>query len=384
MNNSIPSDEVYKEMIIKFLQGQLRATEEASLLLWINQSKENEAIFLDYRDIWLQASLQKSDKQIFDSELAWANFNKASAGKDSKQINWLFVSKIAALMVLVFSLGATSTLFFKPSQSNSDNQLCEIVTPLGAKSQVTLPDGSTVWLNAGSRLTYRKDFNEATRHVSLEGEAFFKVTTNKKKPFVVNASGINVKAYGTSFNVKAYAIDKSVVATLVEGIIKVEGKGADKKDFSYTLKPNQNITYVKDTKTLQTKDISEVVPDVAKEELEVVAEKIRKESVIVNNDIRAEVLTSWKESRWLIEGEKLGSLATMFERRYNVVVHFKSDELRNFKFSGTIENETLEQVLGILRLTTPLKYEIGKGEIWWDIDTKLADKYSRILTKKGQ
>jgi len=78
----------------------------------------------------------------------------------------------------------------------------------------------------------------------------------------------------------------------------------------------------------------------------------------------------------------LENLATLLERRYNVVVHFKSKELKSFKFSGTIENETIEQVMEILKLTTPLKFEFGKGEVWWDIDNKLVDKYSRILSKK--
>jgi len=237
-----------------------------------------------------------------------------------------------------------------------------------------------VWLNAGSRLTYLKDFNEKTRLVSLEGEAFFKVKTNKKKPFVVNAFGLKVNAVGTAFNVKAYPNDKSIIATLVEGVIKVEGKGFNQKSFAYTLKPNQNIIYVRDSKLIESEKSTN--EGINHEKNKGLRPEVIPEEILLNDNIRTEILTSWKDKHWIIEGEELENLATLLERRYNVVVHFKSKELKSFKFSGTIENETIEQVMEILKLTTPLKFEFGKGEVWWDIDNKLVDKYSRILSKK--
>ncbi len=381
MDNLFSSEDVNKDMIICFLQGKLMASEELVLMNWIAEGKENEAIFLDYRDIFIKTTYQQTEKKTFDPENAWEKLSgKINPGKP-RTINWFLFSKMAAAFALVFLLGAAISLFYKPSIGDSARQLCEIVTPLGAKSQVTLPDGTMIWLNAGSRLIYQKDFNDKSRIVSLEGEAYFKVKTNKDKPFIVNASGIKVKATGTIFNVKAYPNDKSVTATLVEGVIKVEVKGLDKKLFSYTLKPNQNITYTKDFKSFKTEKPTTKSPIVINQTNKSAPIKPMEGIVLLNNHIKPEILTSWKDTRWLIEGEELDNLGIMIERRYNVKVHIKSDQLLKFKFSGTIENETLEQVLGILRLTTPLKYEIGKGEIWWDIDNKLVDKYSGILTK---
>lgn len=382
MNNSILSEDNSKELIIRFLQGKLKVSEETELLNWINLSKENEFNYLEYRNIWIESSILHPNLKIFDSETAWEKFDAKLTDSTWITINWYKIARIAAVLIVVFSLGAVSSLFLRPSNVTGSQQLCEIVTPLGARSQITLPDGTVVSLNAGSRLSYRKDFNEKNRFVSLEGEAFFKVRTNKEMPFIVNVLGIKVKALGTTFNVKGYSKDNSVVATLVEGIIKVEGKGVDQKAFSYTLKPNQNIVYIRRTKFLQATKSEDQPKVTAKETSELTTNLKRKDVIVVNTNINTQILTSWKDPRWIIEGEELENLATMFERRYNVIVHFKSEQLRNFKFSGTIENETLEQVLGILRLTTPLKYEIGKGEIWWDIDSKLSDKYSRILTKK--
>jgi transmembrane sensor len=385
MNDFILHEEDNKELIIKFFQGELSFREEAALLNWINQNKDNEAIFMDYRTIWVENSLKTSNKNIFNSENAWEKLEKVMGPHQSRSINWYSISKIASVIVFIFLLGAASVFFFRPDREETSQQLCEIVTPLGAKSMITLPDGTVVWLNAGSRLTYRKNFNEKTRIVSLEGEAFFKVKTNKEKPFVVNALGLNVKALGTTFNVKAYPKDQSIVATLVEGVIKVEGKGIDHKPFIYTLKPNQNIVYLKDAKVLGT-DMTKVKKssdnNFTHEDVDPGSSKFIEKEISLNDHIHTEVLTSWKDLHWFIEGEELKDLAVMLERRYNVKVHFKSEELKVFKFSGIIENETIEQVMEILKLTTPLKFDIGKGEVWWDIDSRQTEKYSKILTKK--
>ena len=84
----------------------------------------------------------------------------------------------------------------------------EVSTQPGSKSKIQLPDGSTVWLNAGSKLTYTKDFGKEIREVTLIGEAFFDVTKMKEKPFIIHTSSINIKVLGTAFNVKAYPEDK--------------------------------------------------------------------------------------------------------------------------------------------------------------------------------
>ena len=100
----------------------------------------------------------------------------------------------------------------------------------GSKSQITLPDGSKAWINAGSKLSYRGDFNQSDRIVNLEGEGYFNVTSNKAKPFIVQTAHLKVKAFGTVFNVKAYPEEKTVETTLVEGIVEIEAGDMTKSE----------------------------------------------------------------------------------------------------------------------------------------------------------
>jgi ferric-dicitrate binding protein FerR (iron transport regulator) len=240
---------------------------------------------------------------------------------------------------------------------------------------MVLPDNSQVWLNAGSTLTYPQTFDRDKRQVKLRGEAFFKVKSDKSKPFIVNTGQYNIKALGTSFNVKAYPEDSYISTTLVEGTININGLGS-RRGFSYTLRPNQNLTIP------LAKKKNEPITDIKNEPV------IRhddnaalKPRVSMSSVIKTEAMVSWKDRRWTIQGEPLGSLAVLLGRRFNTNIHVSSELLGRYKFSGIIQNETLEQVLQYLRYTTPLKYEIGKGEVWWDIDPDLAKKYSKILNK---
>jgi ferric-dicitrate binding protein FerR (iron transport regulator) len=282
--------------------------------------------------------------------------------------------KIAAIFILVFFLGGlTSKLIF--TRNTTDNKVCEISTPLGSKTHLVLPDGSQVWLNAGSKLTYPRSFDDKERKVALVGEAFFKVQTNKSKPFIVSTGQMNVRALGTAFNVKAYPEDKAITTTLVEGIVKVDGVQG-KKQFSYTLKPNQNIILNKEAEVIHEKVVA-----VSKKSKAVDIEPSIAAKVEIKTKVKTELFTSWKDSRWTIEGESLRSLAILLERKYNIIIHIDSYELDKYKFTGTIQNETLEQVLQFLSYTTPLEYEIGKGEVWWNIDRKKEQQYSKILNK---
>ncbi|MFA5818439.1 MAG: FecR family protein [Bacteroidales bacterium] len=375
-----------EELIIRFFNGKLDKDEIRELQEWINSSKENLAEFEAYRKIWLGTAIHLSNDK-FDPQAAWEktasriHFNESSKGfiytfRNNKRLQKIL--QIAAMFILFASVGAVGSWFIFSSKSiQFMNQSCEIVTPQGSKSQITLPDGSIAWINAGSKLSYAGEFNQAERVVNLQGEAYFNVKSNKEKPFVVQTSYLKVKAYGTVFNVKAYPEEKTIVTTLVEGNVVVEAKDNANKTYSYTLKPKQNMIYHIKT------GLSELPGEkiTKKESLKLEKAEIGKEVVRVINDIKPELYTSWKDENWVIEGIPLGSLATIMERRFNTKIEIQNDVLKLYKFTGTIRNETLEQVLVILRLTTPLEYQVGKGSVTWQLDKKLEKQYSRLLKR---
>ena len=382
-------DTSLEEMIILFLNGELTHSEEEALNQWLQENPGQQIVFEEIKNLWLSSSINSSPKGV-SAEKAWmrvANQCNIAQGTNHQphqtRTRTYAISRIlsvAASLLIVFFLGVIGSKFFRKTQTQLINQICEINTPLGSKTSIVLPDGTKVWLNAGSKLTYNQAYNIKDRRVTLEGEAFFKVTTNHSKPFLVHTSHLDVRAVGTEFNVKAYPDEKLATATLVEGIIKIEVPRQNQNNLSYTLKPRENITLVNDNIS-----IDEALPEL-KPKLEVLKSKSLKnvtDKIFVAENIHTELYTSWKDKRWEIEGEQLGSLAIMLERRFNVSIHFKDETLKAYKFTGIIQNENIEQVMEILKLTAPLKYQLGKGIVWLDIDSNLLDNYSKILDKKN-
>ena len=232
----------------------------------------------------------------------------------------------------------------------------EYTSPYGSKSKVKLPDGSLVWLNAGSILRYTSDFNVYHREVYLEGEGFFDVTHDEQSPFLVQTSTITIKVLGTTFNVKAYP-EESVVETTVErGVVQLIDPSSSSQTTTL-LRAHQKAVVVKGT-------LPDAVPD------ETPSQEIKPDvtfpvaDVKVNSNVRTEVYTSWKDARWVIESEKLSSLAVKLERRYNVRFVFDDEALKENVFSGKFEDETLDQVLEAIKLTSPILYKVKNNMVY--------------------
>ncbi len=381
-------DHLSDEYLLRSLNGNLNKDEIRELQEWVNSSAENLLEFEAYCKIWLGTAIHLTNSK-FDTQTAWDKISKqilnndADKGLVDNKLNNRRLRKsfeIAAMFILFFSLGFAASLLVNSQKNNqSPNKSCEIITPQGSKSQVSLPDGSTAWLNAGSKLSYKSDFNNTERIVNLEGEAYFKIKSNKEKPFVVQTTYLKVKAYGTVFNVKAYPEEKTIEATLVEGIVEIvtEDKTKSDKTYSYTLNPKQNIIYHIDSGLSELPaEITANNKDVGVKKTEVVGKMVQ-----VISNIKPELYTSWKDENWIVEGISLNDLAILMERRYNTKITIQDDALKLYKFTGTIKNETLEQVLVILSLTTPLEYQVGKGSVKWLLNTKLEKNYSRILRR---
>jgi len=221
-----------------------------------------------------------------------------------------------------------------------------IEVPLGGKSNIYLADGTEVLLNAGSQLKYNASFGQRKREVIIEGEAYFKVAKNPDMPFVVKTSDLIVKAYGTEFNVKAYAEDKVIETTLIEGSISVQKSKSPtgKKQKEFFLKPNEQVRYhIADKKS---------------------GEANKSKKLFISRNIDTDIYTAWINDRIYVKSEPLSSLIIRLERKYNVNIHFESQELETMRFSGVLENETIEQVMKAIQLAAPVQFRIKNREIW--------------------
>lgn len=347
------SKEKIYQYIIRILEGeQLRENEKFELKQWINANPDEQDTFANFSNQWIN---DHPDNQVSDEliEMNWQSFYKdfiepdvTNARKKTRNIALTYYQKMAA----VFILGAVISLaLFKVYTVLTPEQLAvqTISIPNGAQSDITLPDGSTVKLNSGSTISYSNNFNKDTREVKLVGEAFFAVQKNPKKPFVVNTKALDVKAYGTEFIVTAYDDEQEVEATLLEGIISVQSKNeTNGKAREIYLKPNERMVY-----------------SLPKEGGNASTTQGAGKYLLYKN-IDSKGITAWLNNELYLKNEPITNLVKRLERKYNVTIQLKDDSMKELKFSGLLKDQTIEQVLLALKLTSSIDYKIKDRKVW--------------------
>jgi len=365
-------NEIIDSLIIKFLTGDANEDEVKEVLFKLNESDEFKQQFEACKKIWLTSAHIATGSSETDSQKLWKNI-RLEIGQQENKITyiprWVSYARQAAIWLLFLALGSGITQYASLSELKSKKKMCSIHTPMGSRTRIMLPDGTEVWLNAGSNLEYPSEFEGDQRDVSLVGEGFFKVKSDKKWPFVVHTADMNVKALGTTFNVKAYS-KENIETTLIEGIVKLENAKEEQNKFSYTLNPKQKFTYVR--------KLSQVNINAQRNKKET-TQNSKEDSLLFKKNVDTELATSWKDKRWIVDGEMMDALAVLLERRYDVKINLKSEELKHYKFSGTIENETFEQVLKYLSFIVPMKYSIEKNTVELSIDENKKSSYTNYL-----
>jgi ferric-dicitrate binding protein FerR (iron transport regulator) len=364
------------ELIVRFFSGDTSSEENQAITHWIQESKANREFFETFRNLWLASAQIPSPKTVYSQSHSLSLPGLANPLKRNFIRELL---KIAAIFIFALFTGAFGYHWMSGSQSSvAGMKTVTFESRRGAMSVVVMPDGSKVWLNAGSKISYDQRYNLSQREVILTGEAYFDVVTNPSKPFVVKAGKLAIKALGTLFNVKAYPEEHSIITTLERGKIVIEGKDSHNKAFTVDLKPKQTVVYFADQKDFiaiqngssksgDKSSKNEVVSHVAMNEL----------SMIKMDAVKTELYTSWRGENWVIEKQNMGNLAQQLERRYNISIEFASENIKKYRFSGTIQNETIEQIMEIMRSTMPLSYSIEKGKIIVKEDKKLMQEFNR-------
>jgi transmembrane sensor len=361
-------------LIVDFLTESLNPQDLHQLGTWIAEHNENQEAFNSFVSTWYlsgQSSSITHDK------------TEEALGKVKHELNeskvrilgpfWSF-SRIAVSWLVVFALGALASFFLTRSSHEPVARLSKtiITAPLGSVTLVDLPDGTKVWLNAGSEIVYDPAFGKSERNIELTGEAYFDVKTNKTMPFVVKTSDVVIKAVGTKFNVKAYPDENDISATLEEGKIILTSLHDLAAKESVLLKPNETYTYYKRLKKTDTGSNSRI----SKKNRSLQVKENRLE--IIPN-IRTELVTSWKDKTWIIESQPLGYLIPILERRYDINIEFESDEIMKYKFTGKIQKETIEQIMVAFELSAPINYTIEKNKITLLLNKKRQEQYDHFI-----
>jgi len=243
----------------------------------------------------------------------------------------------------------------------------EVSTKYGSRTYLRLPDGTQVWLNSGSRISYDKAYGINLRKVVLSGEAYFDVIKNPAHPFVIHTSNINIKVLGTAFNVKSFPGEKNSETSLIRGSIEVTFKNQPSQKI--ILKPNEKLITANDDPVKQ-----DIISGVIQEPAPAATTKntagiTKKEPQALVSHLTYEphdntvIETSWMENKLIFRSETFEDLAVKMERWYGVTIRFADEAIRPKRLNGIFENETIQQALKALQLITPFTYKIDNNEV---------------------
>jgi transmembrane sensor len=265
----------------------------------------------------------------------------------SKSIRWFRIAGFAAAAMVV---GLIWGIFFmREKGGDGTGNMNEIKTDALSKSTVSLPDGSVVILNAGSELSYNKEFGTRSREIKLVGEAYFNIKKNPNMPLVVHASTVDIWVKGTTFNVKAYPKDSTVEAALLTGVIElVSQKDPERK---ILMRPNEKVI-------VSEKTSDRPIPATTK-----TVKVENKETISLSRMQPDSIDNSYPELNWLknkivFRSQTFRSLAKEMEIKYNVAFEFKDEGIAERIFTGSFTDETLEEAMEALKTTVPFHYRI--------------------------
>lgn len=326
-------DERFNELVSKFLTRDISEKEKNELNIFLQIEQYNKE-FESYVNNWNNQTREKID---FDYDKALANISahltlqKQNPSQSKRKYLTPFVLKLAASIVILVSVAGTSYYLFNRHAVKQNHIVWnEKVTILGERAIINLFDGTTITLNADTKLKYPNVFTGKTREVFLEGEAFFEVNKDSAKPFIVNTGNITTTVLGTKFNVKSFSKDEDIEVSLTEGKVKVSSeKGADEKGI-IILKPNQKLVFDKD------------------EEI----------SSVENFDIQKE--TGWIDNNLKYENEPISKIFIELERAYGVKFELAEKTYANKKLTVNFKNDSFFTVSEVLKRLTGLKYKTVK------------------------
>jgi transmembrane sensor len=298
---------------------------------------------------------RKLFRESFEKHLATTqniSHESEKPGRRSFPIRKIFLySALAAAMAAGFFLLPKVMVSKSPEKPAPLQYDYTQASKVGERKSFQLPDGSKVMLNAGSTLVMAKNFNEQSREVTLEGEAFFDVSHNPGKPFIIHTSSMNVKVLGTVFNVKAYPADKLAETSLLKGSVEITLKNDQRKKI--ILRPNEKLV----TPNLAAPALQAESSTAKKSNAEKIDYTIARLTYIDS----AVKEVSWTENRLAFTDNSFEEIAPELERWYNVSISFGDEAMKQARFTATFDQKNIIQILDVLQMTTPFEYIIEQN-----------------------
>ncbi|MEZ2335784.1 FecR family protein [Mucilaginibacter sp. RCC_168] len=352
------------ELVSKKLTNEISSEESKELQHCLNSDEINRRDFEFLNIYW-----NSNDTEFADNALAFQKIITKIKGQETNSLAvlasknaYLYIWRAAAAIIL---LAGCSWLFYSRLVSKRINPLTTAPnawqnknTVKREKSTIVLTDGTRITLNSQSTLKYPAIFTGKTREVYLSGEAFFDVHKDHEHPFIIHTEKMNIKVLGTAFNVKSYPNDPQSETTLIRGAIEVTLD--DRPSDRIILKPSEKLivknglfkTVHRNTAKLKSAETNSGMQYV----LTTFTRLPQDDSTIIE--------TSWTQNKFVFRDENFTNLAYRMERWYGVDIKFKNDALKQYRFSGVFEKETVNQALNALRMTENFNYKIKNSTIY--------------------
>lgn len=313
------------EAISSFVSGEIDDESFSMLESWSKESDENRRYVRDRIDLLFSSGVIGDSTEVNEKDAYKRFLNRVHVyEEDSRRIRSRRNFILAAAILVLLALLPISFNFGRKSIQNTFTDIVVEASP-GTSTKLSLPDGSKVWLNAGSRISYSQGFGVSDRNIELNGEGYFEVAHDSEKPFIVNTKELSLKVTGTKFDFQNYSDDYEASISLLEGSVMVKNEMKEMPDFQ--LRPNEMVKLNKETGSLE----------------------VSKKNVEYSN--------IWKDNKLFFDEETMEEIARKLSRSYGVQVEV-NEPLKDICFYGdfTITKTSIEEIFSIISSTCGIKY----------------------------
>lgn len=317
---------INESLLLRYFDGEATMEEKQEIESWLAASEENKKLAKQFYYLSFATKAADTLKRT-DAQAAL----KVVRGRmrRNRQMQWRQWAQRAAAFLAIPLLLSTAYLYFKADGQDKVNFI-ELRTNPGMIASTTLPDGTYVTLNSNSSITYPSRFAGDNRDVRLDGEAYFKVTKDAHRPFMVKTpQKAVVKVYGTQFNLEAYAADKTIIATLVEGSIAMAYENKNNRWTEQEIRPGQEIVYTQQHIKVNKADV--------------------------------EVTTSWKDGKLIFRDTPFEEVLRILSKRFGVDFVVKNPKSLEASFTGVLEKQRLERILEYISVSSNIKFKYAES-----------------------
>jgi transmembrane sensor len=368
MQDNSALEEHFWSLVSLKLSGEAHPDELAELDSLLGQHPEWGLRMELFNNLWNSRTQGKTGRDNFSRHLQRLSHHLASpvlqyeqvpAAKDDVDPATPSHRRILRIITAVAAslIGACALVFLYTlhRHSGTGGGYNTVSTRPGSRSKIQLPDGTTVWLNADSRLAYNVNGRGANREVQLAGEAYFDVAKDKDHPFLIHTPTIDIRVLGTTFDVRSYGNERNTEASLFQGSVEVMlHNNPDKK---IVLQPNEKLIVHNDEMTVSGIKVRPAMDDTPDEPLMTVGK------VHFQQKDSSYMETLWMKNQLAFDNRTLEEVALQIERWYGVRVTVTDPQMLTTRYSGVFEDENLQQVMEALRLTGNFNYTIRKKEV---------------------